>query len=347
MKTSRYTFSPWCVVVPSADPSSMLIVHALHGSRFIVTTDLVKALIGPESPPPPAAHRQKWNAAVKALIREQVLIDRRTRQRMAHPKTPVNHLDPIALAMLRAFNEGGTKRTFVGPEPPARKRIPAGRRIALASHDAGRCDTTLVDCLATRRSVRTYSKRPLDRGALELFLQLTARVSYRTNESDITGTSRRNYPSGGARYPLEIYPVVLNVRSLARGFYYYDAFQHRLVFLGGKPRYVEALRRTARINMGRPASDSSEPAVLFLITAVFPRVSWKYEGIPLHLVLQETGALYQTMYLVAAMMNLAPCAIGAFPERAVEEILGLDALVESQVGMMALGVTTGRAATPA
>ncbi|NOT25923.1 MAG: hypothetical protein HOP16_07440 [Acidobacteria bacterium] len=37
-------------------------------------------------------------------------------------------------------------------------------------------------------------------------------------------------------------------------------------------------------------------------------------------------------------MKLAPCAVGAFPERAVGEILGLDPAEEAQVGFFALGV---------
>jgi hypothetical protein len=56
------------------------------------------------------------------------------------------------------------------------------------------------------------------------------------------------------------------------------------------------------------------------------------------LILQEVGALYQTMYLAAAALKLAACSVGAFPEQAVAEILNLDSREESQVGMFALGV---------
>jgi hypothetical protein len=77
---------------------------------------------------------------------------------------------------------------------------------------------------------------------------------------------------------------------------------------------------------------------LFLVTAVFGRTAWKYRGIPLHLILQEVGALYQTMYLAATALGLAACPVGAFPERAVAEILNLDSRDESEVGMFALGV---------
>jgi len=176
------------------------------------------------------------------------------------------------------------------------------------------------------------------RAQLEQFLGLTARAYGTITHPTLGTTSLRNYPSGGARYPLEIYPVLLNVSSLSKGFYYYHPFHHRLAHLGRKPRYLDALRLVARRRMDRSPDDSNEPAVLFIVTAVASRVSWKYDGIPLPLILQETGALYQTMYLIAAAMGLAPCAVGAFPERAVGEILGLDPAEETQVGLFALGV---------
>jgi hypothetical protein len=53
-------------------------------------------------------------------------------------------------------------------------------------------------------------------------------------------------------------------------------------------------------------------------------------------VLQETGALYQTMYLTATVMRLSGCAVGAFPERAMGEVLALGD-DESQVGLFVLG----------
>jgi nitroreductase len=77
---------------------------------------------------------------------------------------------------------------------------------------------------------------------------------------------------------------------------------------------------------------------LFLITAVLGRTAWKYRSIPLHVILKEVGAHYQTMYLAAMALVLAGCLVGAFPERAVAEILNLDSRDESQVGMFALGV---------
>ena len=59
---------------------------------------------------------------------------------------------------------------------------------------------------------------------------------------------------------------------------------------------------------------------------------------PYQIILMEVGALYQTLYLAAAQLGLAPCPIGAFPELATAELLGIDSRDEAQVGLFALGM---------
>ena len=44
--------------------------------------------------------------------------------------------------------------------------------------------------------------------------------------------------------------------------------------------------------------------------ARFPRLAWKYESIAYALTLKDVGMDFQTMYLAATAMGLAPCAVG-------------------------------------
>ena len=53
--------------------------------------------------------------------------------------------------------------------------------------------------------------------------------------------------------------------------------------------------------------------------------------------LQKARALYQTLYLVATDMGLAPCAMGGGDSELFAEASGLDSLVEAAVGEFALG----------
>ena len=130
--------------------------------------------------------------------------------------------------------------------------------------------------------------------------------------------------------------MIFNVQSFKKGIYYYHPYHHRLVLMDRKNKHQQLLLDVVKSKM--PPPPLGDPGVIFVVTAILARTCWKYVGIPYHLILQEVGALYQTMYLVGTQLELGPCAIGAFPERAVNELLGLDSRDEAQVGLFALGV---------
>ena len=54
-------------------------------------------------------------------------------------------------------------------------------------------------------------------------------------------------------------------------------------------------------------------------------------------ILKNVGALYQTMYLVATAMGLAPCGLGGGHSDLFAAAAGLDYLAETSVGEFILG----------
>jgi SagB-type dehydrogenase family enzyme len=79
------------------------------------------------------------------------------------------------------------------------------------------------------------------------------------------------------------------------------------------------------------------PDVLVTMAARFARVSWKYRSIAYATTLRHTGVVYQTMYLVATAMGLAPCGLGNGDADLAARAFGLDYLSESSVGDFILG----------
>jgi SagB-type dehydrogenase family enzyme len=77
--------------------------------------------------------------------------------------------------------------------------------------------------------------------------------------------------------------------------------------------------------------------VLITLTSRFQRLSWKYRAIAYATTLRHTGVLYQTMYLVATAMGLAPCGLGNGSADLSVRALRLDYLTESSVGDFLLG----------
>jgi SagB-type dehydrogenase family enzyme len=344
MSENALRLSPYCVFHPSPDGNGAILVHSLYGSRFELSPDLFKILLALLAGTPleaiEAARDAEAKAAVASLAEERVLLTPAELAELAADDLFGNRLTPIELAVHRGLNEGGYFPELVDQRnPPGYARegtdVPF---VVLRTYDTFDGPQDLVDCLRERRSVRSYADDPLPLAALEQFLQLAARSFALVQTPNLGWVSYRNYPSGGARYPLEIYPVVYNVAGLTAGAYFYCPFRHRLETVPTEPEHRRALLNTAVARMSDVVPRHGRPAVLFVITAVFARTCWKYRGMPYHIILEETGALYQTMYLTATRLGLAPCAIGAFPERAVAEILGLDSRDEAQVGLFALGV---------
>ena len=66
-------------------------------------------------------------------------------------------------------------------------------------------------------------------------------------------------------------------------------------------------------------------------------MAWKYESIAYALTLKDVGVLFQTMYLAATAMGLAPCALGGGDADLFARAAGTDYRVETSVGEFLLG----------
>ncbi|RVX44992.1 SagB-type dehydrogenase family enzyme [Nonomuraea polychroma] len=220
---------------------------------------------------------------------------------------------------------------------PAAHREPFdGEVVDLARPDLSRLragDPSLTAALEQRRSIRRHDDaNPLTAAELGEFLYRCARNRdvYRSNGVDHVS---RPYPAGGAMHELEIYPVIWKVSGLEQGLYHYDPQHHRLERICGATLEVRRLLRAAAAS----AAADQEPQVLLVIAARFGRVMWSYQSMAYSLIMKHVGVLFQTMYLVATAMGLAPCALGGGDAAAFAAATRLDAMEEGTVGEFALG----------
>jgi len=236
---------------------------------------------------------------------------------------------------------GGTYR-FLGQlaplpalKPPATEQVVPLYRPDLnrLTHD----DRRLTRVLEARRSVRSYGQSPLTARQVGEFLYRVAYVRQLIEAKPERGayyeSSRRAYPSGGAIYDLELYVTINTCDGLPAGLYHYDAGQHQLRRLAEHTESVGALLRDAR----QSAVLTCEPQVLIILASRFQRLSWKYTAIAYATTLKNVGVLYQTMYLVATAMGLAPCALGGGDADLFAVAAGSDYYAESSVGEFLLG----------
>lgn len=235
-----------------------------------------------------------------------------------------------------ANSYGGTYRFYSRIKPlPAVKRIAAEDTIALYRPDIDsltREDFPFTLVLEERRSIREYADKPITGRQTGEFLFRSARVkeSLRREYQDLTD---RPYPGAGAVYELEFYLSVGVCDGIDPGLYHYCPHGHLLERICGRTQAVNYLLKEARSAAGL----DELPQILITIAARFQRMSWKYESMAYSAILKNVGALYQTMYLVATAMDLAPCALGGGNSDVFARAAELDYYTETSVGEFLIG----------
>jgi SagB-type dehydrogenase family enzyme len=228
--------------------------------------------------------------------------------------------------------------------PPAVKPSLGTATIELYRPDLARReqdDPPLARVMERRCSLRDYGPEPLSVEQLGEFLYRVARVRQRQDAEIDTpdGTIRmdmtaRPYPGGGSLYELELYPVVQSCRGLDAGLYHYDPEGHRLERVAALTPNALGLLHGATLAAG---VEAAQVQVLIVLTARFARVQWKYTSLAYALTLKNVGVLYQSMYLAATAMNLAPCALGVGDADLFARAAGTDYYAETSVGEFLLG----------
>ncbi|MFG2794364.1 SagB family peptide dehydrogenase [Streptomyces sp. NPDC048419] len=245
----------------------------------------------------------------------------------------------------------GGRFPYVGKiEPlPVLKPAPAGEGIELYRphlEDLLTTDAGLLTVMENRQSIRHYGDQPVSLTQLGEFLYRVARVKStygpRPDQGMPYEASTRPYPCGGAAYELELYLTIRRCEGLEPGIYHYDPHGHRLRLINSDRAAQQEMLDFASTSTGGIAV----PDMLITITSRFQRLAWKYQSIAYAVTLKHVGVLYQTMYLVATAMGLAPCGLGSGSSEAAERAFHLDPLRESSVGEFLLGSVPSTRPTP-
>jgi len=237
---------------------------------------------------------------------------------------------------------GGTYHREGAAEPLPAVKAPQAVAVALPKPDLEALrasDPPFADVVERRRSIRGHDdSRPITVQELGELLYRSARLRGVVHDGHQELASRP-YPAGGACYELELYPLVSNCAGAAPGLYHYEPSGHALEQVADPGPPTILLREYSRIT----AVMETPPQVALLITARFGRVMWKYESMAYALVLKHVGVLFQTLYLTATAMGLAPCALGGGNSDAFCAAAGTDYYEETTVGEFIIGRPLGDA----
>ncbi len=221
------------------------------------------------------------------------------------------------------------KRAKEKPPPSPVKHYPRSRRVALPPP---RKDSSFTSILLARRTWRRFSKRAIRMDDLATLLGLTWGVQRWVNFPGIGRVALKTSPSAGARHPIEVYVLVVNVENLPRGIYHYAQDNHHLELLKRNSSSRDIVKFLGNQWWYAPAG------ALMLMTAVFPRTQWKYpDAAAYRTVMIDAGHVCQTFCLVATWLGLAPFCTMAFDQALVEKELAIDGVGESVVYAAGVG----------
>ena len=161
--------------------------------------------------------------------------------------------------------------------------------------------------IRARRSVREFSGAAITIEQLSYMLALSYGITGEVLLDDgISVRHQRTVPSAGALYPIEIYPVVMQVDGLQGGLYHYQPEEHSLEGLE-----LRDLGSAIKEMVFYPEVVAQASAI-FLLVAIFQRSRFKYGERGYRFILLDAGHIAQNMYLVATALGLGAVAIGGF-----------------------------------
>jgi SagB-type dehydrogenase family enzyme len=198
----------------------------------------------------------------------------------------------------------------------------------------------LWDCVAHRRSVRSFGATPVSLQELSSLLWASAGIT----TSYITPHGQEFYratPTAGALYPIETYVVVNKVDGLEPGLYHYrvagvDMLERPMV----EGSHALEQLRTGNLREELVAASLDQPfcgkaGAVFLWTAVFARSAWKYKERAYRYFYLDAGHMAAHLSLGAVALGLGSCPVAAFYDDEINRLLGVDG--ESEGYMTAAG----------
>ena len=187
----------------------------------------------------------------------------------------------------------------------------------------------LHDCIAERKSKREYNKLLITIDELSYLLWSTQGVKEIRGDNYATG---RTVPSAGARHTFETYLAINNVEGLQKGLYRYLPLEHELLFL-----YEDGDIGDKIVQGTLDQKFAGTAAVTFIWSCIPYRGEWRYDKNAHKLMLIDAGHVCQALYMSSEGIGLGTCAIAAYDQKLMDEIIGVDGEEEFVVYMAPVG----------
>lgn len=215
--------------------------------------------------------------------------------------------------------------------PPLEKPYPKdAKRIDLLQCDQLKkvSGIDLKTAINNRKSRRSYSHQPLSMEELSFLLWATQGIKQKLDD----GHALRTVPSAGCRHAFETYLCILNVQGLDQGIYRYLPLEHQLLF---EFTEVNLSKRMSQAVFGQSYPEVA--ALTFIWTTIPYRMEWRY-GIAAHKVIAiDVGHVCQNLYLACEAIGAGTCAMAAYDQEVIDELLRIDGQDEFTIYLASVG----------
>ena len=217
------------------------------------------------------------------------------------------------------------------PAPPVEKPFPQdAKRIDLIPNTAWKNikDVGMISAIEHRRSRRDFLNESISLEELSFLLWATQGIREKFDKS----TALRTVPSAGARHAFETYLCVFNIQGLDAAFYRYLPLEHQLLF---EFKEENAAEKITGATFGQ--SFIGESAVTFIWTALPYRMEWRYSLAAHKVIALDAGHVCQNLYLACESIGAGTCAIAAYNQEAMDQLLRVNGEDEFTIYLAPVG----------
>ncbi|MHC4872632.1 MAG: SagB/ThcOx family dehydrogenase [Planctomycetota bacterium] len=215
--------------------------------------------------------------------------------------------------------------------PPIQKPYSDDKEIVkLPAKDewSGIGSADLAQAIEERVSHRHFKSDFLSIDELSFLLWATQGIKECFNDA----TALRTVPSAGCRHCFETYLAVINVENLEQGIYRYLPIEHSIIFEHAVDNIFEKLDSGT---LGQ--SFVSTAAVTFIWAAIPYRMEWRYSLAAHRVILMDVGHVCQNLYLACSAIGSGTCAIAAYDQDKMNELIKADGEDEFTVYLAPVG----------
>ena len=187
---------------------------------------------------------------------------------------------------------------------------------------------TLQSAISNRQSRRQFKGESISLKELSFLLWVTQGIRKPIDY----GHALRTVPSAGARHALETYLAVLNVDILDVGFYRYLPVSHSIL-----EERLDGMAGQKIKQVTFHQDWMADAAVVFIWTTIPYRMEWRY-GLAAHrVILLDAGHVCQNLYLACEAVGAGACAVAAYDQEKIDQLLELNGHDEFVIYTAAVG----------